>query len=631
MCPDHSIVAKGLEALRNLDHRGATGADPKTGDGAGILMQVPDAFLRDEVPFTLPRQGAYAVGNAFLPTDPDLAAKAKAGIEQIAAEEHLTVLGWRVVPTDDGSLSDLTRSNMPHFEQLFVTASGSPVMGLALERLAYCLRRRAQHETGVFFASLSCRTLNYKGMLTPEQLSQVYPELLDERMASALAVVHSRFSTNTFPAWELAHPFRMIAHNGEINTVKGNRNWMRARETLLASDVIPGDLERLFPICTPDASDSASFDEVVELLHLGGRSLAHAMLMMIPEAWENNPAMDPKRRDFYAFHSCLMEPWDGPAGVVFTDGTQIGAVLDRNGLRPGRFWVTNDGLVVLASEAGVLDIDPATVVQKGRLQPGKMFLADIGEHRLISDAEVKGNLAAAAPYGEWLVAGRILLSDLPEREHVVHTHASVTRRQQVFGYTEEELRLILAPMATGGAEPIGSMGTDTPVATLSEKSRPLFDYFSQLFAQVTNPPLDAIREELVTSLYNTIGSEWNLLDPGPSSCRRLVLPVPGARQRLVGEDPQRQPGRRSARLRELRGPRAVSGGRRRGRAGRQAGRRVRRGLGRDRRRRADHHPLRPALQRRVGADPVVVAHLGRAPPPRAGEDPYQGRSGRRGR
>jgi glutamate synthase (NADPH) large chain len=524
--PDHSIVAKGLEALRNLDHRGATGADPKTGDGAGILMQVPDQFLREEVPFSLPRPGAYAVGNAFLPPDPDLAAKAKATIEQIAAEEQLTVLGWRVVPTDDSSLSDVTRANMPYFEQIFVTAAGSPQIGLALERRAYCLRRRTQHETGVYFSSLSCRTLVYKGMLTPAQLSLVFPELLDERMASALAVVHSRFSTNTFPAWELAHPFRMIAHNGEINTVKGNRNWMRARETLLKSDVIPGDFERLFPICTPDASDSASFDEVVELLHLGGRSLAHAMLMMIPEAWENNEQMDPARREFYAFHSCLMEPWDGPAGVVFTDGTQIGAVLDRNGLRPGRFWVTDDGLVVLASEAGVLDIDPAKVVQKGRLQPGKMFLADVGQHRLISDAEVKGNLAAAAPYGEWLLGGRILLSDLPEREHVVHTHASVTRRQQMFGYTEEELRLILAPMATGGAEPIGSMGTDTPVATLSEKSRPLFDYFSQLFAQVTNPPLDAIREELVTSLYNTIGSEWNLLDPGPASCRRLVLPFP---------------------------------------------------------------------------------------------------------
>ncbi len=524
--PSHQIVLKGLEALRNLDHRGATGSDPKTGDGAGMLLQIPDAFLRAEAGFDLPRPGAYAVGNAFLPTDPDLAAKAKITIEQIAAEEHLTVLGWRRVRTDDASLSEVTRANMPYFEQLFVTAKDAPLMGIALDRLAYCLRRRTQHETGVYFASLSARTIVYKGMLTTEQLPLVYPELLDERMASALVVVHSRFSTNTFPAWELAHPFRMIAHNGEINTVMGNRNWMRAREALLASDVIPGDLERLFPICTPDDSDSASFDEVVELLHLAGRSLPHAMLMMIPEAWENNPSMDQQRRDFYAFHSCLMEPWDGPAGVVFTDGTLVGAVLDRNGLRPGRYWVTDDGLVVLASEAGVLDIDPATVVQKGRLQPGRMFLVDLGQHRIISDEEVKSGLAAAEPYGEWLLAGRMLLSDLPEREHVVHTHASVTRRQQVFGYTEEELRLILAPMASGGAEPIGSMGTDTPLAALSDKPRLLFDYFSQLFAQVTNPPLDAIREELVTSLYNTIGPERNLLEPTAASCRRLVLPFP---------------------------------------------------------------------------------------------------------
>src|SRR4051812_45957487 len=522
----HSIVRQGLEALRNLDHRGATGSDPLTGDGAGILMQIPDRFLRAEAGFELPEAGTYAVGNAFLPTDPEAAAKAKAAIEEIAAEEQLRVLGWRRVRTDDASLSNLTRSNMPYFEQLVVCAAGKPKRGLELDRMVYCLRRRAQHETGVYFASLSGRTLVWKGMLTTEQLELVFPELLDERMESALVVVHSRFSTNTFPAWELAHPFRMIAHNGEINTVKGNRNWMRAREALLRSDLIPGDLERLFPICTPDASDSASFDEVVELLQLGGRSLPHAMLMMIPEAWENNPVMDQARRDFYAFHSCLMEPWDGPAGVVFTDGTQVGAVLDRNGLRPGRYWVTDDGLVVLASEAGVLDIDPATIVQKGRLQPGRMFLVDLDQHRLVSDEDVKSELAAAAPYGKWLAEGRTLLTDLPERDHVVQTHASVTRRHQVFGYTEEELRLILAPMASGGAEPIGSMGTDTPIAALSDKPRLLFDYFSQLFAQVTNPPLDAIREELVTSLYNTIGAERNLLDPGPASCRRLTLPFP---------------------------------------------------------------------------------------------------------
>ncbi|WP_239579039.1 glutamate synthase large subunit [Microlunatus panaciterrae] len=524
--PSHTIVEQGLEALRNLDHRGATGADAATGDGAGILMQIPDAFLRAHVDFELPKAGSYAVGTAFLPTDPDAAAKAKATIEQIADEENLTVHGWRVVPTVPDSLSDVSRANMPHFEQLFVSAKGSPLIGMALERMVYCLRRRAQHETGVFFASLSSRTLVYKGMLTTIQLEEIFPELHDPLMASALAVVHSRFSTNTFPAWELAHPYRLIAHNGEINTVKGNRNWMRAREALLASNVIPGDLERIFPICTPGASDSASFDEVVELLHLGGRSLPHAMLMMIPEAWENNTEMDQSRRDFYAFNSCLMEPWDGPACVVFTDGTQIGAVLDRNGLRPGRYWVTDDGLVVLASESGVLDIPAAKVVSKGRLQPGKMFLADLAEHRIISDEEVKGQLAAAAPYGEWLLAGRLQLNDLPDREHTVHSHASVTRRQQVFGYTQEELRMILGPMATAGAEPIGSMGTDSPIAALSDRPRLLFDYFSQLFAQVTNPPLDAIREELVTSLYNTIGPEWNLLDPGPASCRRVVLPFP---------------------------------------------------------------------------------------------------------
>ncbi|MCW2791324.1 MAG: glutamate synthase large subunit, partial [Nocardioides sp.] len=336
----------------------------------------------------------------------------------------------------------------------------------------------------------------------------------------------SRFSTNTFPSWPLSHPFRFIAHNGEINTVKGNRNWMRAREALLSSEVIPGDLERIYPICTPEASDSASFDEVLELLHMGGRSLPHSVLMMIPEAWENHTEMDQKRRDFYSFHSALMEPWDGPACVVFTDGSQIGAVLDRNGLRPSRYWVTDDGLVVLASEVGVLDLDPATIVRKGRLQPGRMFLVDTDEHRIIEDEEVKSGLAAEHPYDEWLHAGLIHLDDIPDREHIVHTHASVTRRQQIFGYTEEELRILLTPMANSGAEPLGSMGTDTPVAVLSEKPRLLFDYFSQLFAQVTNPPLDAIREELVTSLNGTIGPEANLLEPAPASCRQVVLPFP---------------------------------------------------------------------------------------------------------
>ncbi len=524
--PSRTIIDQGLEALRNLDHRGATGSDVATGDGAGLLIQVPDRFLRERCDFALPEAGCYAVGMAFLPADAAAAAAARQQIEAIAAEEGTRVLGWRPVPVDPASLSQTSRASMPCFEQLVVTSAAGQLSGLALERQVYGLRCRAQHETGVYFASMSARTLIYKGMLTTRQLEQVFGDLRDPLLASALAVVHSRFSTNTFPSWELAHPFRLVAHNGEINTVRGNRNWMRARETLLSSALIPGDLQRLFPICTPGASDSASFDEVLELLHLGGRSLPHAMLMMIPEAWENHAELDQARKDFYAFHSCLMEPWDGPACVVFTDGNQIGAVLDRNGLRPGRYWVTDDGLVVLASETGVLDIPADTVVAKGRLQPGRMFLADLTEHRIIDDEEIKDSLATAAPYGEWLLAGRLNLDQLPDREHTVHSHASVTRRQQVFGYTSEELRMILAPMASTGAEPIGSMGTDSPIAALSARPRLLFDYFSELFAQVTNPPLDAIREELVTSLYNTIGPEWNILDPGPASCRRLVIGFP---------------------------------------------------------------------------------------------------------
>ncbi len=522
----HDIVAKALTALRNLDHRGAAGAEVNSGDGAGILLQVPDAFLREVTDFDLPPARSYAVGTAFLPGDEAAVTSTRQRIEELADEEGLTVLGWREVPVDDTELGATARSVMPTFAQLFVAGKGVRVSGIALERRAFCLRKRAENETDVYFPSLSSRTLTYKGMLTTDQLDKVFPDLVDERVASAMAIVHSRFSTNTFPSWPLAHPFRFIAHNGEINTVMGNRNWMRARESLLESDLIPGDLERLFPICTPGASDSASFDEVLELLHLGGRSLPHAVLMMIPEAWENHREMDEKRRAFYEFHSTLMEPWDGPACVVFTDGTLVGAVLDRNGLRPSRYWVTDDGLVVLASEVGVLDLDPATVVRKGRLQPGRMFLVDTEEHRIVEDEEIKDDLAAEHPYGEWLHAGLIKLDDIEDLEHIVHTHSSVTRRQQVFGYTEEELRVLLSPMANTGTEAIGSMGTDTPIAVLSDKPRLLFDYFSQLFAQVTNPPLDAIREELVTSLSGSIGPEANLLDPTTASCRQIVLPFP---------------------------------------------------------------------------------------------------------
>ncbi|MDQ4007283.1 MAG: glutamate synthase subunit alpha, partial [Actinomycetota bacterium] len=524
--PSHEIVVQALTALRNLEHRGAYGAEPNSGDGAGILLQVPDQFFREVCDFELPSPATYAAGTAFIPGTEEDADKTRARIEEIAAEEGLQVIGWRDVPVEPDLLGSPSRSTMPHFSQLFVTSANGRVVGMALERMAFCLRKRAEQETEVYFPSLSSRTIVYKGMLTTEQLDTFFPDLTDERLTSAMGVVHSRFSTNTFPSWPLAHPFRFIAHNGEINTVKGNRNWMRAREALLASDVIPGDLERLYPICTEGASDSATFDEVLELLHMGGRSLPHSVLMMIPEAWENHEEMDDQHKAFYEFHSMMMEAWDGPACVVFTDGSQIGAVLDRNGLRPSRYWVTDDDLVVLASEVGVLDIDPARIVRKGRLQPGRMFLVDIDEHRIIEDEEIKSGLAAEHPYDEWLHAGLVRLEDLPQREHIVHTHSSVTRRQQVFGYTEEELRVLLSPMGRTAAEPIGSMGTDTPIAALSARPRLLFDYFSQLFAQVTNPPLDAIREELVTSLWGSIGPEGNLLQPGPAACRQVVLPFP---------------------------------------------------------------------------------------------------------
>ena len=523
-----SIVTLGLTALTNMEHRGATGAEPDTGDGAGILIQTPDAFMRATAGFELPAAGAYAAGMAFLPAEPSRTKSAVETVERITREEGLRPLGWREVPVNPECLGKSARDVMPAFRTYFVDDPAGAT-GIGLDRKLFIVRKRIEHElTGdmrTYFSSLSARTYVYKGMLTTPELEQFFPDLSDERMESALALVHSRFSTNTFPSWPLAHPYRFIAHNGEINTVQGNRNWMRTREALLASDLIPG-LDRAFPICTPGMSDSASFDEVLELLHLAGRSLPHALLMMIPEAWENNDRMDPRKRAFYRYHASLMEPWDGPADVCFTDGTVIGAVLDRNGLRPGRYWVTNDDLVVLASEAGVLDIAPERVIRKGRLQPGRMFLIDTEQGRIIDDEEIKLTLADAHPYEEWLESGTTNLEDLAEREHVVHSRDSVLRRQQMFGYTEEELKIIISPMARTAGEPLGSMGTDTPIAVLSERSRLLFDYFQQLFAQVTNPPLDAIREEVVTAVGTSVGPEANLLAPGPDSCRQLQLPFP---------------------------------------------------------------------------------------------------------
>ena len=520
--PTHEIVSQALTALRNLEHRGASGAEPDSGDGAGILIQIPDKFYRSTVDFELPPVTHYATGILFVSSGEN---EFKKQIEKIATEEGLKILGWRDLPINSSSLGKTALSVMPDFKQVFI-AGNLNESDLVLERMVYCLRKRIENNYNIYIPSLSSRTVVYKGMLTTGQLEEFFPDLSEPLVESSFALVHSRFSTNTFPSWPLAHPYRYIAHNGEINTVKGNRNWMSARESLLESDLIPGDLKRLFPIVNNSGSDSASFDEVLELLYLGGRSLPHSILMMIPEAWENHTTMPQELKNFYAFHSALMEPWDGPACVTFTDGKQVGAVLDRNGLRPSRFWVTKDGLVVLSSEVGVLDFPPENIIRKGRLQPGRMFLVDIDAGRIIEDDEIKSTLAASAPYGDWLHGGLVRLSDLPSREHIVYPHSSVVRRQRAFGYTEEELRIIITPMARNGAEPLGSMGTDTPIAALSDKPRLLFDYFAQLFAQVTNPPLDAIREELVTSLGGSIGPEHNLLDPGPASCRQISIQFP---------------------------------------------------------------------------------------------------------
>ena len=527
----HAIVADGLVALEHLEHRGAAGAETNSGDGAGILIQLPVELFRDVVDFELPAPTAdgcntFAAGICFLPRDPAERAAAREQIEAIADEERLEVLGWREVPVDPegADLGATALGCMPYMAQIFVAAPDR-VGGIDLDRRIYPLRKRA--EVGdVYFPSLSSRTIAYKGMLTTMQLPQYFPDLRDERCMSAIAIVHSRFSTNTFPSWPLAHPFRFVAHNGEINTVRGNRNRMHAREAMLACANIPGDLARLSPICTPDASDSASFDQVLELLHLGGRSLPHAVLMMIPEAWENNASLAQPRRDFWQFHASLMEPWDGPACVTFTDGTVVGAVLDRNGLRPGRWWRTIDDRVILASETGVLDVPSAQIVAKGRLEPGKMFLIDTAAGRIVADDEIKAELAGAHPYGEWLHAGLLDLKTLPDRVRAQPNHESVVRRQVAFGYTEEDLRILLTPMAASGAEPLGSMGTDTPAAVLSQRARLLYDYFVELFAQVTNPPLDAIREAVVTSMARVMGPEQNLLEPSAASCRQIKLSWP---------------------------------------------------------------------------------------------------------
>jgi glutamate synthase domain-containing protein 2/glutamate synthase domain-containing protein 1/glutamate synthase domain-containing protein 3 len=542
----HSVIARGLEVLINLQHRGACGCESNTGDGAGILIQIPDRFLRKALAgsVTLPDAGRYGVGMVFLPTDHSARARVRAAVERVVAEEGQTLLGWRHVPVEDSHLGPSAVASRPVFQQVLIGASdeiGSALERdpIAFERRLYVIRRRAEAAVDAlsetdrqrfYIASLSSRTLIYKGMLTAAQIQPTFPDLADPDMESALALVHQRFSTNTFPSWPLAHPYRLIAHNGEINTLRGNVNWMKAREGLLRSPLfgpLPEDLGKLLPVIREGGSDTATFDNVLELLVMAGRSLPHALLMMIPEPWAGHETMDPALKAFYEYHSALMEPWDGPAAICFTDGTLVGAVLDRNGLRPLRYSVTRDGVVVAASEAGVLDLAPEDIVIKDRLRPGRIFLVDTAQGRIVSDDEIKQELAAAHPYADWLRENLVDIDDLPEPPYLPRVeHEHVIRRQRLFGYTDEDLRLLLTPMATTGEEPVGSMGTDSALAVLSDRPHVLFDYFKQTFAQVTNPPLDAIRERLVTMMGSTVGPEGNLLEPRPESCRQIKIAYP---------------------------------------------------------------------------------------------------------
>ena len=534
----HEIIRKGLEVLINLTHRGAAGCDPETGDGAGILIQIPHAFfVREcaELGMNLPESGAYGVAMCFLPVEKHNRLQCEGIFERIAQEEGCQVLGWRDTPVNGDAIGREARRSQPYIEQLFL---GRP-QGLdeeAFERLLYRVRRRTENEVAdsdieeketFYVPSCSCRTIIYKGLMLAPQIEKFYFELANPLVTSALALIHQRFSTNTFPSWKLAHPYRYVAHNGEINTIRGNISWMNARQSVLASPLFGEKIGDLYPVIIPGGSDSASLDNAVEFLYQSGRSLPHVMAMLIPEAWAGNPDMDENKRAFYEYHASLMEPWDGPAAIAFTDGKVIGATLDRNGLRPGRYIVTKDDLVVLASEAGVIEVPPEDIVKKGRLQPGRMFLVDTVEQRIVSDAEIKKNLAARKPYGEWLQQQQIKIDALPEPARTIASNPeTLQRRQRACGYSEEDLRILLAPMAINGQEPIGSMGTDVPLACLSDRPQPLFNYFKQLFAQVTNPPIDPIREELVMSLISYIGTERNILDEAPENCHTLKLPHP---------------------------------------------------------------------------------------------------------
>jgi glutamate synthase domain-containing protein 2/glutamate synthase domain-containing protein 1/glutamate synthase domain-containing protein 3 len=534
----HEIIRKGLEVLINLTHRGAAGCDPETGDGAGILIQIPHVFFArecGELGMRLPEPGSYGVAMVFLPVEKHSRLQCEGVFERIGQEEGLSVLGWRDTPVNGDAIGREARASQPYIEQLFV---GCP-KGLdedAFERLLYRVRRRTENEIAAseiddkesfYIPSFSCRTIIYKGLMLAPQIEKFYFELANPLVTSALCLVHQRFSTNTFPSWKLAHPYRYVAHNGEINTIKGNVSWMNARQSVLQSALHEGQIDKLYPVITPHGSDSGSLDNAVEFLYQSGRSLPHVMAMLIPEAWSGNPDMDEEKRAFYEYHASLMEPWDGPAAIAFTDGKVIGATLDRNGLRPGRYIVTKDDLVVLASEAGVLDVPAEDIRKKGRLQPGRMFLVDTVQKRIISDAEIKKELAGRQPYAAWLKEQQVLLDHLPEPSRVIGSNPeTLLRRQRAYGYSEEDLKVLLGPMGSKGEEPIGSMGTDVPLACLSDRPQPLFNYFKQLFAQVTNPPIDPIREELVMSLISYIGTERNILDEAPENCHTLKLPHP---------------------------------------------------------------------------------------------------------
>jgi glutamate synthase domain-containing protein 2/glutamate synthase domain-containing protein 1/glutamate synthase domain-containing protein 3 len=534
----HNIIVNGIQILVNLAHRGASGSDPKTGDGAGITIQLPHQFFAREcakLGFTLPPEGEYGVGMVFLPVEPQSRFECEAIIERIVQEEGLRLLGWRDTPVDADAIGRVARVSQPYIEQIFIR-NAQGMKQDELDRKLYIVRKRIESEITAsdirdkaFFSipSMSSSTIVYKGLLLAQQISRFYKELSDPDTMSALCLVHQRFSTNTFPSWQLAHPFRYLCHNGEINTLRGNVNWMHARQSVLKSAVFGDDIEKLFPIIQPGVSDSAALDNAVELITMSGRSLPHAMTILIPEAWDANVGMSPEKRAFYEYHASLMEPWDGPAAVAFTDGKVIGAILDRNGLRPARYVVTNDNLLIMASETGVLDIAPENVKHKGCLEPGNMLLADLTEKRIIPDEEIKARLAQRKPYGQWIKENQITIDQLPEPPRAFgFSPEDLIKRQRAFGYTEEEINMIVTPMAVNGQEPLGSMGTDTPLACLSDKPQLLFNYFKQNFAQVTNPPIDSIREELVMSLTSYIGTEGNLLDETPQHCHTLKLPNP---------------------------------------------------------------------------------------------------------